>query len=67
MTYVANNIKSGASVTTKIRASRDRTVGHNWGGNVGLDEHTVRQRGIGGLVLLRSQGIQDGSIDPQRA
>jgi hypothetical protein len=52
-------------VTTKVRTSRDRTVGHDGGGNVGLDEHTVRQCGISGLVLLGSQGVQNGSIDSQ--
>jgi hypothetical protein len=65
-TYLTNDVKPGASMATKVRAGRDRTVGHDWGGNVGLDEHTVRQRGVGGLVLFGGQGVQDGGVDPQR-
>jgi len=66
-TYLADNVKSSTSVTTKIRTGRDRAMGHDWSGNIGLDEHAVRQGGVGGLILLRGQGIQDGGINPQRA
>ena len=66
MAYLADDIKSGTSVTTKIRTSRDRTMGHDWSRNVRLDEHTVRQRGVGRLVLLGGEGVQDGSINSQR-
>ena len=64
-TYLADNVESGTSVTAEIRTGGDRTMGHDWGRNVRLDEHAVRQRGVGGLVLLRGQGIQDGSINSQ--
>lgn len=67
MTYLADNVKSGASVTTKVRAGGDRAMGHDWSGNVGLDEHAIRQGGVGGLILLGGQGVQDGSINSQRA
>jgi hypothetical protein len=52
-TYLTDDVKSGASVTTKIRTSRDRAMGHNRSRNVGLNEHAIRQRGVGGLVLFR--------------
>jgi len=66
-TYPADNVESSTRVTTKVRAGRDGAMGHDWSGNVGLDEHAVRQGGVGGLVLLRGQGVQDGSINSQRA
>ena len=67
ITYPANNVKSSASMATKVRTGGDGAVGHDWSGNVGLDEHAVRQGGVGRLILLRRQGVQDGSIDSQRA
>ena len=54
-------------MTTKVGTSSDRTMGHDGSGNIRLNEHTVRQCGVGGLVLLRGQGVQDGSIHSQRA
>jgi len=54
-------------VTAKVWTGRDGAMGHDWSGNVGLDEHAVRQGGVGGLVLLRGKGVQDGGINPQRA
>jgi hypothetical protein len=54
-------------VTTKVRTGRDGAMGHDWSGNVSLDKHAVRQSGVGGLVLLRGQGVQDGSINSQRS
>lgn len=66
MTYLTDDVKPGTSVAAKIRASRHRTMGHNRSGNIGLDEHTVRQRRVGGLVLLRGKGVQDGGVNSQR-
>ena len=66
VTYLANNVKPGAGVTTKVGSSRDRTVGHDGSGNVGLDEHAVCQCGIGGFVLLGGQGVQNRSVNPER-
>lgn len=62
----ADNVQSSTRVTTKVRTGGDGAVGHNRSGNVGLDEHAIRQGGVGGLVLLRRYGIQDRSVDPQR-
>jgi hypothetical protein len=62
---LADNVKSGAGVTTKVRTGRDRAMGHDWSGNVSLDKHAIRQSGVGRLVLLRGQGVQDGSINSQ--
>lgn len=66
-TYLADNVKSGAGVATKVRTGRDRAVGHDRSGNISLDKHPVCQSGVGRLVLLRSQGVQDGSINSQRS
>jgi hypothetical protein len=66
MFSLANNVETSAGVTTKVRTSGDRTMGHDWSGNVSLDEHTIRQSGVGGLVLLRGQGVYDGGVDSQR-
>ena len=65
VTYPADNIKSSAGVATKVRTGGDGAMGHDWSGNVGLDEHPVRQGRVSGLVLLRGQGVQDGSINSQ--
>ena len=54
-------------MTTKVRTGRDRAMGHDWGGNVSLDKHAVRQGGVGRLVLFRGQGVQDGSINSERS
>jgi len=54
-------------VAAEVRTGGDRAMGHDWGGNIGLDEHAVRQGRVGGLVLFRGQRVQDGSINPQRA
>lgn len=53
-------------MTTKVRTGRNRTMGHDWSRNVGLDKHAVCQRGVGRLILLGGQGIQDGGVNPQR-
>ena len=67
MTYPADDVESSTSVTTKVRTGSDRTVGHDRSGNIRLDEHAVRQGGVGRLILLRGPGIQDGSINSQGA
>ena len=67
ITYLADNVKSSAGVATKVGTGRDRAVGHDRSGNVSLDKHPVCQSGVGRLVLFRSQGIQDGSIDSERS
>lgn len=54
-------------MAAKVRTGRDRAMSHDWGGNIGLNEHAVSQGGVGGFVLLRSQGVQDRSINSQRA
>ena len=53
ITYLANNVKSSTSVTTKVRTGSDGAMCHDRTGGVGLDEHAVCQGRIGRLVLLR--------------
>ena len=62
--YLANNVKPGAGVTTEVGSSCDRSVGHDGSGNVGLNEHAICQRGIGGFVLLGGQGVQNRGVNP---
>jgi len=39
---LTNDVKPGAGVTAKVGTGRDRSMGHDWSGDIGLDEHAVR-------------------------
>ena len=54
-------------MTTKVRTGRDGAMGHDRSGNICLDEHAVRQGGVGRLVLFSGPGVQEGSINSQGA
>lgn len=67
VTYPADNVESSTSVTTKVRTSSDGAMGHDRSGNIRLDEHAVRQGGVGRLILFRGHGVQNRSINSQGA